>query len=159
MPAQGPARNNSHQVLRSPTGPKKNADGRSLTSSGSCSTRTSVSSVSPLHSCSSHSSLDEPLPVPHDHHQSSTPFNARKASTQCRAIEGYVSFASVEGLGEPPLVRDEFDENGFGDDVRGKGRKGSVPFLPLDVLGAAFGWKRFLGGGDAGPGVEGPVVV
>jgi len=157
----GIARNNF--VRRSPTGLKKNADGHSL-SSESCSTRTSVSSVSHLQagcSCSSHSSLDEPLPVPpprvsHDHHQSSTPFNARKASTQCRAIEGYVSFASVEGLGEPPLVKDEFDENG---DVRGKGRKGSVPFLPLDVLGAAFGWKRFLGGGDTGPGVEGPVVV
>lgn len=29
-------------------------------------------------------------------------FNARKASARCRAIEGYVSFASVEGLGEPP---------------------------------------------------------
>jgi len=178
MPGQGPAvgRNNrlrtdvaitqqSHQVLRSPTGAKKsnnNADGHSL-SSESCS---SVSSVSHLHvgcSCSSHSSLDEPLtvaPLPrvsHDHHlvqQTSTGFNARKASTQCRAIEGYVSFASVEGLGEPPLVRDEFDE-----DVRGKGRKGSVPFLPLGVLSAAIGWKRFLGGGDAGPGVEGPVVV
>jgi hypothetical protein len=29
-------------------------------------------------------------------------FNARKASAQCRRLEGYVSFAAVEGLGEPP---------------------------------------------------------
>lgn len=33
---------------------------------------------------------------------SSPTFNARAASQQCRAIEGYVSFAQVEGLGEPP---------------------------------------------------------
>jgi len=126
-----------------------------------------VSSVSNLHgaySCSSDSSLDGPLSAPHfAHHDdqpspSTPPFNARKASTQCRAIEGYVSFASVEGLGEPPLVRDEFDG---GEDGRGgKGRKGSVPFLPLGALSAAFGWKRFLGGGgEEGPGVEGRLVV
>lgn len=30
------------------------------------------------------------------------PFNARKASAQCRELTGYVSFASVEGLGAPP---------------------------------------------------------
>ncbi|KAK7446286.1 hypothetical protein VKT23_014492 [Stygiomarasmius scandens] len=29
-------------------------------------------------------------------------FNARTASIQCRRMEGYVSFSSVEGLGEPP---------------------------------------------------------
>jgi len=29
-------------------------------------------------------------------------FNARKASERLRSTEGYVSFASVEGLGEPP---------------------------------------------------------
>lgn len=124
-----------------------------------------MSSVSNLHggySCSSDSSLDGPLSPPHfAHHDdqrspSTPPFNARKASTQCRAIEGYVSFASVEGLGEPPLVRDEFD----GEDGRGKGRKGSVPFLPLGALSAALGWKRFLGGGgEERPGVEARVVV
>lgn len=39
-------------------------------------------------------------------------FNARKASAHCRAMEGYVSFAAVEGLGSPPdgLDGDE-DEN------------------------------------------------
>jgi hypothetical protein len=29
-------------------------------------------------------------------------FNARKASERCRMMEGYVSFAAVEGLGTPP---------------------------------------------------------
>ncbi|KAF5335640.1 hypothetical protein D9758_014798 [Tetrapyrgos nigripes] len=29
-------------------------------------------------------------------------FNARTASAQCRLMDGYVSFASIEGLGEPP---------------------------------------------------------
>lgn len=173
----------SHQALRSPTGPKKsnnNADGHSLASTESCSTGTSASSVSHLHvgcagysAYSSHSSLDGPLSAPlqpppqfsdsHHLYQSqsipptpTTPFNARKASTQCRAIQGYVSFANVEGLGEPPLVIDEFDGDGFVEDGRGKGRKGSAPFLPL--LSAAFGWKKFLGGGAApgiGHGVEG----
>jgi len=37
-----------------------------------------------------------PLTPPH------RPFNARRASAQCRAIQGYVSFANVEGLGVPP---------------------------------------------------------
>jgi len=121
-------------------------------SSESCS---SVSSVSHVHvgcSCSSHSSLDEPLTVPppprlsHDHRlvqQTSTSFNARKASTQCRAIEGYVSFASVEGLGEPPLVRDEYD---VGEDGRGKGRKLGTVFTVgcverCDWMEEVFRWR------------------
>ncbi|KAF8802691.1 hypothetical protein BYT27DRAFT_7260790 [Phlegmacium glaucopus] len=83
-------------------------------------------------------------------------FNARKASTQCRAIEGYVSFASVEGLGEPPLIGDEFDGDGFGErDGGGKGNCGKGrAFLPLGVWTAALGWKKFLGVG-AGIGMEG----
>ena len=143
----------------------------------SCSTGSSGSSVSHLHIgcasqyCASHSSLDAlsapRQPPPHfsvSHHvvqQQSPPsspspstkhFNARKASTQCRAIEGYVSFASVEGLGEPPLVGDEFDgdgrEKGNGENERMRG----VAFLPLGVLSAALRWKRFVGG--AGPGIS-----
>ena len=31
-----------------------------------------------------------------------TAFNVRSASEICKRIDGYVSFASVEGLGEPP---------------------------------------------------------
>lgn len=30
------------------------------------------------------------------------PFNARTASEVCKRMDGYVSFANVEGLGEPP---------------------------------------------------------
>ena len=167
----------SQQALRSPTYSRKsNADDHSLASTESCSTGTSESSVSHLHIgyasgyCASHSSLDAisasphpPHPPPHfsaGHHlvqqsQPNTPspstkhFNARKASTQCRAIEGYVSFASVEGLGEPPLVGDEFDGDGRNGENE---RMGAVAFLPLGVLSAALRWKRFVGG--AGPGIS-----
>lgn len=147
--------------------------------SESCSTGTSVSSVSYLHAgySSSYSSLGEPLTAPlrsppqysHDPHQSQSnpstprrPFNARIASTQCRAIQGYVSFANVEGLGEPPLVRDEYDGDESSDDEEGPerddgGRNGSVPFLPLGML-SALGWKSFLGG-DGVEGSEPGVVV
>ena len=116
--------------------------------------------------CSSHSSLDGLVGAPqapfvgdiyahsHPHQQprsnppspTTKPFNARKASTQCRAMQGYVSFASVEGLGEPPLVGDEFDGDGFGDGDGGKGGKGTA-FLPLGMWNTALGWKKFLGGG------------
>ncbi|KAJ6483946.1 hypothetical protein C8R45DRAFT_294155 [Mycena sanguinolenta] len=51
-------------------------------------------------------------------------FNARKASAQCRQLEGYVSFAAVEGLGEPPSPGPEgdFDET----DAAGKRKRGSL---------------------------------
>ncbi|KAF7323894.1 hypothetical protein MKEN_00610800 [Mycena kentingensis (nom. inval.)] len=39
-------------------------------------------------------------------------FNARKASAQCRQLEGYVSFAAVEGLGEPPSPGPSLGEDG-----------------------------------------------
>ena len=39
------------------------------------------------------------LPSLQGHHPM---FNVRRASARCRQIEGYVSFAAVEGLGEPP---------------------------------------------------------
>ncbi|PPQ81428.1 hypothetical protein CVT25_015933 [Psilocybe cyanescens] len=74
-------------------------------------------------------------------------FNARKASERCRAIEGYVSFASIEGLGEPPGAA-------FGDDSEGGagagGAGGSGTGNGGGVLGAAWGgWRRLLG--VAGP--------
>jgi len=37
-------------------------------------------------------------------------FNARKASERCRTMEGYVSFAQVEGLGLPPNGVDDDDD-------------------------------------------------
>ncbi|KAI5123079.1 hypothetical protein M0805_000513 [Coniferiporia weirii] len=42
------------------------------------------------------------------------PFNARTALEMCKRMEGYVSFASVEGLGEPPgmdIDSDDSEEN------------------------------------------------
>lgn len=66
-------------------------------------------------------------------HTPSRPFNARRASAQCRAIEGYVSFANVEGLGVPP------DDAGAASPQE-RGGKG------------VFGWgggvvRKILGGG------------
>ena len=170
----------SHQALRSPTGSKKsinNTDDHSLFSTESCSTGTSESSVSHLHIgyasgySASHSSFLDPVSAPPQlpphfsvgnhpvHHPqpnhpspSTKHFNARKASTQCRAMEGYVSFANVEGLGEPPLVGDEFDEDGRGKGNGDNGRIGAVTFLPLGVLNAALRWKKFVGG--VGPGIS-----
>lgn len=172
----------SHQALRSPTGSKKsnnNTDGHSLASTESCSSGSSVSHLHigyPSGYSVSHSSLDavsapphlpphfsvghhlvqhpQPQPNPPSPSPSTKHFNARKASTQCRAIEGYVSFASVEGLGEPPLVGDEFE----GDGEKGNSENGrAVAFLPLGVLSAALKWKRFVGGArpGIGHGVEG----
>ncbi|KAJ7618026.1 hypothetical protein FB45DRAFT_216919 [Roridomyces roridus] len=47
----------------------------------------------------------------HDDAQARPTFNARKASAQCRQLEGYVSFAAVEGLGEPPSPGPEGSES------------------------------------------------
>ncbi|TDL25940.1 hypothetical protein BD410DRAFT_800583 [Rickenella mellea] len=38
------------------------------------------------------------------------PFNARIASEVCKRMDGYVSFASIEGLGEPPGMNISADE-------------------------------------------------
>ena len=46
---------------------------------------------------SSPSSPSEPMTPP-----PTPPFNARTASEVCKRMNGYVSFANVEGLGEPP---------------------------------------------------------
>ncbi|KAF9650591.1 hypothetical protein BDM02DRAFT_3127578 [Thelephora ganbajun] len=48
-----------------------------------------------------------PLPTP-----SSPSFDARTASAMCRRINGYVSFANVEGLGSPPEDDSESTEAG-----------------------------------------------
>lgn len=50
-------------------------------------------------------------------------FNARKASERCRMMEGYVSFASVEGLGTPPdgVDDEDKDENKDREDKHGTG--------------------------------------
>ncbi|KAF4620970.1 hypothetical protein D9613_000125 [Agrocybe pediades] len=78
-------------------------------------------------------------------------FNARKASARCRAIEGYVSFASVEGLGEPPadpLSPDGDDDEGDGRSGRKRDGRGM-----LLSMGTWSGWtKRLLGVGATGTG-------
>lgn len=40
----------------------------------------------------------------------SPPFNARQAAAQCRAMDGYISFATIEGLGVPEGSDEEADE-------------------------------------------------
>lgn len=41
----------------------------------------------------------------------SPPFNARQAAAQCKAMDGYISFANIEGLGVPDESDDETDED------------------------------------------------
>ncbi|KAH9484738.1 hypothetical protein JR316_0001638 [Psilocybe cubensis] len=84
-------------------------------------------------------------------------FNARKASERCRAIEGYVSFASVEGLGEPPgaAFGDENEAGAnAGSGTAGTGNGGGM-------LGVAWGgWRRLLGvGGSAAQAQDEGVVL
>ncbi|OSX65838.1 hypothetical protein POSPLADRAFT_1031092 [Postia placenta MAD-698-R-SB12] len=63
---------------------------------------------------SSHSSGVSPLTPP-----PSPPFNARTAAEQCKAMDGYVSFATIEGLGVPEGYEDDDNED---DDGNGRGR-------------------------------------
>lgn len=41
----------------------------------------------------------------------SPPFNARQAAAQCKAMDGYVSFATIEGLGIPEGSDEDTDED------------------------------------------------
>ncbi|KAF8638152.1 hypothetical protein AX17_002409 [Amanita inopinata Kibby_2008] len=71
-------------------------------------------------------------------------FNVRKASEQCKMIEGYVSFLSVEGLGGPP----ESDAPGMGEE-EGEGAAARNA-REKRVFGIGWnGWKSLLplGGG------------
>jgi len=72
-------------------------------------------------------------------------FNARKASARCRAMEGYVSFASVEGLGEPPA--DPMSPDGAGVVEGEDGVKARSGVLGLGAAGVAAwgGWRKLLG--------------
>lgn len=40
----------------------------------------------------------------------SPPFNARQAAAQCKAMNGYISFANIEGLGVPEGSDEEVDD-------------------------------------------------
>jgi len=93
-------------------------------------------------SASSHGDNDintPPSPTPFSHRPH---FNARKASARCRAIEGYVSFASVEGLGEPPA--DPLSPHDDDSDGRHGGKRDARGMLLS--MGNWGGWtKRLLG--------------
>lgn len=68
-------------------------------------------------------------------------FNARKASAQCRAMQGYISFANVEGLGMPP--DDSFDNPADGDRRRrGEHERGRSMFS-----WGVGGFRKLLGVG------------
>jgi hypothetical protein len=71
-------------------------------------------------------------------------FNARTASVQCRQMEGYVSFAAIEGLGEPPGcngIEDEGEDETAAANARkeGKGRLGIGLGKIWKVLGEVGG--------------------
>lgn len=77
-------------------------------------------------------------------------FNARKASETCRRMEGYVSFAAVEGLGMPPNGVDD-DENDClnGDDARADDLKRG-----RNIIGT-WARKLFVGMGTNNPVAHG----
>jgi hypothetical protein len=54
-------------------------------------------------------------------HPSTSPhaFNVRTASARCRQMEGYVSFAAVEGLGEPPADDESVSESHVSEEGKG----------------------------------------
>ena len=54
------------------------------------------------------------------------PFNARIAAAQCKAMDGYVSFADIEGLGVPAGEVDDLED----DDV--KRSRGWLKWLSLN---------------------------
>ncbi|KAH7916632.1 hypothetical protein BJ138DRAFT_1121737 [Hygrophoropsis aurantiaca] len=73
-------------------------------------------------------SSSSPRSHPHSPHMPHTPsprskqqFDAHTASIACRQVSGYVSFASVAGLGAPAGMDD--DSNGDDGESRGRGRK------------------------------------
>ncbi|KAJ7689572.1 hypothetical protein B0H17DRAFT_1180163 [Mycena rosella] len=66
-----------------------------------------------------------------EEHAQRPAFNARKASAQCRRLEGYVSFAAVEGLGEPPSPAGE----GFEDEGLEGGKRGKRGSLGAGIVG------------------------
>lgn len=76
----------------------------------------------------------------HSHRQQATPpptppaFDARNALAKLRSIDGYVSFANVEGLGAPPGVDEDVTEEekrrGLWWPWRGRSRSGSLGTAP-----------------------------
>ena len=71
-------------------------------------------------------SIDAPLTPP-----PTPPFNARIAAEQCKAMDGYVSFADIEGLGVPEGENDELDA----DEVTKRQRAGWLKWPSLRRAG------------------------
>ncbi|KAG5734781.1 hypothetical protein E4T56_gene678 [Termitomyces sp. T112] len=83
-----------------------------------------------------------PTPTSPPHHPR---FNARKASESLKHASGYVSFASVEGLGGPPgtPVSEDEDLDGEGEaggDTKGRGRGRSMSAALAGTGRAWMGW-------------------
>lgn len=73
----------------------------------------------------------KPLPATHVSPLTPPPtpqslFDARAAAAQCRAMNGYVSFANVQGLGVPGGAEDDVDAS---EEDKGRGRWWG--FLPM----------------------------
>ncbi|KAG6895537.1 hypothetical protein C0992_000767 [Termitomyces sp. T32_za158] len=81
-------------------------------------------------------------PHPHAYTQHHPRFNARKASESLRHASGYVSFASVEGLGGPPGTPVGDDCDGEDEEARAAG---GAAFL-VDKGRAWMGWVFGQGG-------------
>ncbi|KAF9526890.1 hypothetical protein CPB83DRAFT_837040 [Crepidotus variabilis] len=117
--------------------------------SSSCSSRSFPGSddffVHHAHHLPNSPSADLPVPVTPEMRPQ---FNARKASAQCRAIDGYVSFANIEGLGMPP------DDPSAGDSGHGDGRRRGEHERGRSMFAwGVGGFRRLLGvaqleGGD-----------
>ncbi|KAF8260120.1 hypothetical protein EI94DRAFT_1790122 [Lactarius quietus] len=109
-------------------------------------THPSANSPPPPHHPPSHTQ-----PHYHGHRQQATPpptpptFDARNASAKLRSIDGYVSFANVEGLGGPlvwtrtcPRKKSAADRGGCGVGVRAAG----VSAPPLDTCRPYYSTSR-----------------
>ncbi|KAJ3854973.1 hypothetical protein EV368DRAFT_80114 [Lentinula lateritia] len=109
-------------------GAKSSEDSVSSTASSLAEAIPSVSvGVDSSNATNSNDSTLYPLLSPTSALSTTSSFNARTASLQCREIDGYISFASIEGLGEPPvsaLPMDSGDRGSMDGDERESQKKG-----------------------------------
>jgi hypothetical protein len=134
-PSRSQYANNNHNMHLGLTGPMSpttqnyhhhhySTSNNSVSSNG-----TSNSNPVSLSHTSGSSPSSSPLPTPSGGEEgrggpltpSKNTFNLRRASQQCKSIPGYVSFAQVDGLGEPE--DEEEPEAGAGADAGGVKRK------------------------------------
>ncbi|KAH7869762.1 uncharacterized protein C8R40DRAFT_1176469 [Lentinula edodes] len=107
---------------------KSSEDSVSSTASSLAEAIPSVSvGVDSSNATDSNDSALSPLLSPTSALSTTSSFNARTASLQCREIDGYISFASIEGLGEPPvsaLPTDSGDRGSMDGDEQESQKKG-----------------------------------